>query len=69
MIARPSPLNFDQVSSPAAASPAAVPGSAPLGTRNRTLRMGTDKLNGLLNLPGERLQQQEPLFTAKAFAQ
>jgi two-component system, chemotaxis family, sensor kinase CheA len=43
----------DQVSSPTVASPAAVPGSAPLGTRNRTLRVDTDKLDRMLNLTGE----------------
>ena len=43
----------DQGSSPAVASPTAVPGSAPLGARNRTLRVDTDKLDHMLNLTGE----------------
>lgn len=51
--AQASALNSDQVSSPAAASPAAVPGSVPLGARNRTLRVDTDKLDHMLNRTGE----------------
>jgi two-component system chemotaxis sensor kinase CheA len=35
------------------ASPTAVPGSAPLGARSRTLRVDTDKLDHMLNLTGE----------------
>jgi len=46
-------LSSDQGSSPAVASPTAVPGSAPLGARNRTLRVDTDKLDHMLNLTGE----------------
>ncbi len=41
-------LTPDQVS-----SPTAVPGFALLGTRNRTLRVDTDKLDHMLNLTGE----------------
>jgi|HubBroStandDraft_4_1064222.scaffolds.fasta_scaffold22045_2 two-component system chemotaxis sensor kinase CheA len=43
----------DPGSSPMVASPTAVPGSAPLGARNRTLRVDTDKLDHMLNLTGE----------------
>lgn len=43
----------DQGSSPEVAPPTAVPGSAPLGARNRTLRVDTDKLDHMLNLTGE----------------
>ena len=45
--------NVDEVSSPEAPSPNAVPGSAPLGARSRTLRVDTDKLDHMLNLTGE----------------
>jgi two-component system, chemotaxis family, sensor kinase CheA len=48
-----SSVSSDQGSSPAVASPTAVPGSAPLGARNRTLRVDTDKLDHMLNLTGE----------------
>ena len=41
-------LSSEQVS-----SPRAVPGSAPPGARNRTLRVDTDKLDRMLNLSGE----------------
>jgi two-component system chemotaxis sensor kinase CheA len=34
-------------------SPNAIPGTAPLGARNRTLRVDTDKLDHMLNLTGE----------------
>jgi two-component system chemotaxis sensor kinase CheA len=34
-------------------SPTAVPGSTPLGARNRTLRVDTEKLDQMLNLTGE----------------
>ena len=44
----------DQTSSPdEAPSPSAVPGSAPQGTRNRTLRVDIEKLDQMLNLTGE----------------
>src|SRR5579863_6339223 len=46
-------VGSDQVSSPMVASPTAVPGSAPLGARNRTLRVDTEKLDHMLNLTGE----------------
>lgn len=46
-------LASDQVSSPTASSPNAVPGSVSLGARNRTLRVDTDKLDHMLNLTGE----------------
>jgi two-component system chemotaxis sensor kinase CheA len=46
-------LNSEPVSSPTMSSPAAVPGSALLGARNRTLRVDTDKLDHMLNLTGE----------------
>ena len=46
-------LASDQVSSPTASSPNAVPGSVSLGARNRTLRVDTDKLDRMLNLTGE----------------
>jgi two-component system chemotaxis sensor kinase CheA len=46
-------FSSDQVSSPTVASPTAVPGSAPLGARSRTLRVDTDKLDHMLNLTGE----------------
>ncbi|HSY91219.1 MAG TPA: chemotaxis protein CheA [Candidatus Binatus sp.] len=47
------PSSSPQVSSPTVASPTTVPGSAPLGARNRTLRVDTDKLDHMLNLTGE----------------
>jgi two-component system chemotaxis sensor kinase CheA len=50
---RAAALSSDQGSSPTVASPTAVPGSAPLGARNRTLRVDTDKLDHMLNLTGE----------------
>jgi two-component system, chemotaxis family, sensor kinase CheA len=46
--AREATLNSEQE-----ASPTAVPGSAPLGSRNRTLRVDTDKLDRMLDLTGE----------------
>jgi two-component system chemotaxis sensor kinase CheA len=46
-------FSSDPGSSPMVASPTAVPGSAPLGARNRTLRVDTDKLDHMLNLTGE----------------
>jgi two-component system chemotaxis sensor kinase CheA len=46
-------LSSDRMSSPTVASPTTVPGSAPLGARNRTLRVDTDKLDQMLNLTGE----------------
>jgi two-component system, chemotaxis family, sensor kinase CheA len=48
-----SALASDQVSSPTVSSPNAVPGSVSFGTRNRTLRVDTDKLDRMLNLTGE----------------
>jgi two-component system chemotaxis sensor kinase CheA len=50
---RAAELASDQDSSPTASSPTAVPGSVSLGTRNRTLRVDTDKLDRMLNLTGE----------------
>ena len=47
-VTRAAALSSDQVS-----SPIAVPGLAPLGARNRTLRVDTDKLDHMLNLTGE----------------
>lgn len=54
-------------------SPTAVPGSSPLGARNRTLRVDIDKLDRMLNLTGEiaiaqgRLRRQiEELKTGAA---
>ena len=44
-------LSSDPVFPPS--SPTAVPGSIPSGTRNRTLRVETDKLDCMLNLSGE----------------
>src|SRR5258708_15954486 len=38
---------------PTESSPNAIPGTAPLGARNRTLRVDTDKLDHMLNLTGE----------------
>jgi two-component system chemotaxis sensor kinase CheA len=44
----------DPMSSPdEVASPTAVPGAAPLGARNRTLRVEIEKLDQMLNLTGE----------------
>ncbi len=44
----------DPMSSPdEVPSPAAVPGAAPLGPRNRTLRVDIEKLDQMLNLTGE----------------
>jgi len=48
-----SALASDQDSSPTVSSPNAVPGSVSFGTRNRTLRVDTDKLDRMLNLTGE----------------
>jgi two-component system chemotaxis sensor kinase CheA len=45
---QPATLISDQVS-----SPTAVPGSVPLDTRNRTLRVDIEKLDRMLNLTGE----------------
>ena len=45
---RAAALTSEQVS-----SPPAVPGSAPPGSRNRTLRVDVDKLDRMLNLTGE----------------
>ncbi len=50
---RAADLGSDPVSSPTVASPTTVPGAVPLGARNRTLRVDTDKLDRMLNLAGE----------------